>query len=70
MAFKQIYSIDKTNLTKKEMLLEIGYDVWSAERIAKRLKKAQIKDAWRTAYNDGSSFYAIKKIKKYLLGGK
>ena len=68
MTFKQIYSIDKTNLTKKEMLLEIGYDAWSAERIAKRLKKAQIKDAWTTAYHDGSTFYAVEKIKKALAG--
>ena len=70
MTFKQLYSIDKTKLTKKEMLQEIGYDAWSAEKIAKRLKKAQIKDAWFTAYHDGSTFYAVEKIKKYLLGGK
>lgn len=68
MTFKQIYSIDKTNLTKKEMLLEIGYDAWSAEKIAKRLKKAQIMDAWQTAYNDGTSFYAVEKIRKALAG--
>ena len=70
MTFKQIFSIDKSNLTKKEMLLEIGYDAWSAERIAKRLKKAQIMDAWLTAYHDGSAFYAVEKIKKSLIGGK
>lgn len=70
MTFKQIYSIDKTNLTKKEMLQEIGYDDFAADHIAKRLKKYMIIDAWTTAYNDGSSFYAIKKIKKYLLGEK
>lgn len=70
MPFKQIYSIDKTNLTKKEMLLELGYDDFTAERITKKLKKHVILDAWRTAYNDGSAFYAVEKIKKYLLGGK
>lgn len=68
MTFKQIFSIDKQNLTKKEMLLEIGYDAWSAEKIANRLKKEQIRDAWITAYNDGTSFYAVKKIKKALVG--
>ena len=68
MTFKQIYSIDKQNPTKKEMLLEIGYDAWSAEKIAKRLKKAQIMDAWRTAYHDGGAFYAVEKIKKALAG--
>lgn len=70
MTFKQIYSIDKQKLTKKEMLLEIGYDAWSAENIAKKLKKHMILDAWRTAYRDGSAFYAVEKIKKYLSGGK
>lgn len=68
MTFKQIYSIDKTNLTKKEMLLEIGYDAWSAEKITKKLKKHVILDAWRTAYHDGSAFYAVEKIKKALAG--
>ena len=68
MTFKQIYSIDKTHLTKKEMLLEIGYDAFTAERITKKLKKHVILDAWRTAYNDGSAFYAVEKIRKALAG--
>lgn len=68
MTFKQLYSIDKTNLTKKEMLLELGYDAWSAEKIAKKLKKHVILDAWRTAYHDGGAFYAVEKIKKALAG--
>lgn len=68
MTFKQIYSIDKEHLTKKEMLQEIGYNDFTADHIAKKLKKYMILDAWTTAYNDGSSFYAIKKIKKYLSG--
>ena len=68
MTFKQIYSIDKTNLTKKEMLMEIGYDAWNAEKIAKKLKKYVILDAWRTAYHDGSAFYAVEKIRKALAG--
>lgn len=46
MTFKQIYSIDKSNLTKKHM----------------------IRDAWTTAYHDGSTFYALEKIKKALAG--
>lgn len=70
MTFKQIYSIDKSNLTKKEMLLEIGYDAFTADHIAKKLKKHMIRDAWFTAYHDGGTFYAEEKIKKYLLGGK
>lgn len=68
MTFNQIFSHEKEHLTKKEMLLEIGYDAWSAEKIAKRLKKDQIRDAWITAYNDGSSFYTVEKIKKALAG--
>ena len=68
MTFKQLYSIDKTKLTKKEMLLEIGYDDFTADQIAKKLKKHVILDAWRTAYHDGSAFYAVEKIKKALAG--
>lgn len=68
MTFKQIFSIDKQHLTKKEMLLEIGYDDFTADRISKKLKKDQIRDAWITAYHDGGSFYAAEKIKKALAG--
>lgn len=68
MTFKQIYSIDKEHLTKKEMLQEIGYDDFAADQISRKLKKEQIRDAWTTAYHNGSSFYAIEKIKKALAG--
>lgn len=64
--FRQIYSIDKTNLTKKEMLIEIGYDQHDAENIAKKLKKDQIREAWFDAYHKGSNFYALEKIRKSL----
>lgn len=68
MTFKQIFSHEKEHLTKKEMLLEMGYNDFAADQISRKLKKEQIRDAWITAYNDGDSFYAVEKIKKALAG--
>lgn len=63
--FTQIYAIDKEKLTKKEMLEEIGFDAWTAARIARKLKKRQIRDAWLTGYH-GDGHRAVEKIRHYM----
>lgn len=62
--FRQIYSIEKENLTKKEMLIEIGYDEYDSEKISKKVKKDVIYSAWLNAYNKGNNFDAVRMIRR------
>lgn len=64
---KQLYSLDRERLTKKEMLIEIGYSNSDAEYIAKKLKKDVIHTAWLKAYHSSSSYEAKKYIRKNLM---
>lgn len=66
MTFKQIFSHEKEHLTKKEMLLEIGYDDFSADQISRKLKKNRSGMPGSRRTTRGARSMQRKRSKKHL----